>query len=277
MAARPRSTPSLAAFDRVVAQGSDGTRAGVRLFRHRQILAGQRAAQGAGPAARPLCRRQVRPVQARHPLCDAGPGLPEPGPSDPGQERCGAEPLARRAAGGARPERPAHGQSDPGACRSSSASSRRFPTSRRRTAQNRFQLVFRRFLGVFARPEHPLALFLDDLQWLDAATLDLIEHLVTAPGGAAPAADRRLSRQRGRSRASAGADAGRRSAKPGRDVQEIVLAPLAPGDVERLLADALHTRAGARAAAWPSWCSRRPPAIRSSRSSSSSRWPRRGC
>ena len=40
-------------------------------------------------------------------------------------------------------------------------------------AQNRFQLVFRRFLGAFARPEHPLALFLDDLQWLDAATLEL--------------------------------------------------------------------------------------------------------
>jgi serine/threonine protein kinase len=39
-------------------------------------------------------------------------------------------------------------------------------------AQGRFQLVFRRFIGVFARPEHPLALFLDDLQWLDAATLD---------------------------------------------------------------------------------------------------------
>src|SRR6202165_56323 len=36
-------------------------------------------------------------------------------------------------------------------------------------AQNRFQLVFRRFLGAFARPEHPLALFLDDLQWMDAA------------------------------------------------------------------------------------------------------------
>jgi predicted ATPase len=34
-------------------------------------------------------------------------------------------------------------------------------------AQRRFQLVFRRFIGVFARPEHPLALFLDDLQWLD--------------------------------------------------------------------------------------------------------------
>src|SRR5882762_3081617 len=46
-------------------------------------------------------------------------------------------------------------------------------------AQNRFQMVFRRFVGVFARKEHPLALFLDDLQWLDAATLDLIERLIT--------------------------------------------------------------------------------------------------
>src|SRR3954462_15573116 len=46
-------------------------------------------------------------------------------------------------------------------------------------AQRRFQIVFRRFIGVFARPEHPLALFLDDLQWLDAATLDLLEDLVT--------------------------------------------------------------------------------------------------
>src|SRR6202021_2934873 len=46
-------------------------------------------------------------------------------------------------------------------------------------SQNRFQAVFRRFLGVFARKEHPLALFLDDLQWLDSATLDLLEHLAT--------------------------------------------------------------------------------------------------
>ena len=46
-------------------------------------------------------------------------------------------------------------------------------------AQRRFQLVFRRLIGAFARPEHPLALFLDDLQWLDAATLDLLEDLLT--------------------------------------------------------------------------------------------------
>src|SRR5206468_9735477 len=48
-------------------------------------------------------------------------------------------------------------------------------------AQRRFQLVFRRFIGVFAQPEHPLALFLDDLQWLDSATLEVLEDLLTQP------------------------------------------------------------------------------------------------
>ena len=47
-------------------------------------------------------------------------------------------------------------------------------------AHNRFQTVFRRFIGVFARPEHPLVLFFDDLQWLDGATLELVKQLVEA-------------------------------------------------------------------------------------------------
>jgi predicted ATPase len=46
-------------------------------------------------------------------------------------------------------------------------------------ARRRFQLVFRRFISVFAQPSHPLALFFDDLQWLDAATLGLLEDLLT--------------------------------------------------------------------------------------------------
>ena len=48
-------------------------------------------------------------------------------------------------------------------------------------AEHRFRQVMRRFIGVFARPEHPLALFLDDLQWLDAATLGLLDDLTTQP------------------------------------------------------------------------------------------------
>jgi predicted ATPase/signal transduction histidine kinase len=45
-------------------------------------------------------------------------------------------------------------------------------------AKIRAQVTFRRFISVFARSEHPLALFLDDLQWLDAATLDVLEDLL---------------------------------------------------------------------------------------------------
>jgi predicted ATPase/signal transduction histidine kinase/CheY-like chemotaxis protein len=53
------------------------------------------------------------------------------------------------------------------------------PDSSPQDAQNRFRSVFAHFIGVFAQPEHPLVLFLDDLQWLDIATLDLLEHLLT--------------------------------------------------------------------------------------------------
>jgi AAA ATPase domain/Protein kinase domain len=43
----------------------------------------------------------------------------------------------------------------------------------------RFRLVFERFVNVFARPEHPLVIFVDDLQWLDPATLTLVQYLIT--------------------------------------------------------------------------------------------------
>ena len=117
------------AFDRVWRSGSAGTRSGVGLCRHRQVLGRQRTAQGARPAARPVRRRQVRSVQARHPLCDVGAGVSKSRPSHPRPRRGGIKPLARGFAGGAWPERPAHGQSDSRACRSSSASSRRSRSS----------------------------------------------------------------------------------------------------------------------------------------------------
>ncbi|RCJ37022.1 serine/threonine protein kinase [Nostoc minutum NIES-26] len=48
-------------------------------------------------------------------------------------------------------------------------------------SQNRFNLVFQKFIGVFAQQEHPLVLFLDDLQWADLASLKLIQLLTTDP------------------------------------------------------------------------------------------------
>ena len=48
-------------------------------------------------------------------------------------------------------------------------------------AQNRFHRVFREFINVFCQAEHPLVIFLDDLQWADPATLKLLEFLMTDP------------------------------------------------------------------------------------------------
>ena len=48
-------------------------------------------------------------------------------------------------------------------------------------SQIRFNLVFQQFLRVLARPEHPLVLFLDDLQWADSATLGLLPLFLSHP------------------------------------------------------------------------------------------------
>ena len=45
-------------------------------------------------------------------------------------------------------------------------------------AQNRFNLLFQRLIQIFATPAHPLVVFLDDLQWADSASLQLMTSLV---------------------------------------------------------------------------------------------------
>jgi PAS domain S-box-containing protein len=106
-------------------------------------------------------------------------------------------------------------------------------------AKARFHLVFRRFIGVFARAEHPLALFVDDLQWLDSGTLDFFEDLLTQPDvhhlmligayrdneiDSTHSLWRKLEAIR----------------QAGTQIHEIVLAPLTCEDLERLLVDTLH-------------------------------------
>ncbi|MBY6264416.1 GAF domain-containing protein [Azospirillum sp. 412522] len=123
-------------------------------------------------------------------------------------------------------------------------------------AQNRFDLLFRRVLQLFARPDHPLVLFLDDLQWLDRATLDLLDRLVADGGighlllvgayrsdevGADHPLTVLLDRIRGTAAGPAGAGvAGAGIAGAGIDCREIVLGPLSSGDLRRMVADSLE-------------------------------------
>ena len=46
-------------------------------------------------------------------------------------------------------------------------------------AQNRFNLLFQKIIRVFATEEHPLVIFLDDLQWADSASLKLMQLLMS--------------------------------------------------------------------------------------------------
>jgi PAS domain S-box-containing protein len=108
-----------------------------------------------------------------------------------------------------------------------------------RDAQNRFHRVFRRFIGVFARQEHPLALFLDDLQWLDAATLDLLEDLLTQPDAKHLLV---IGAYRDNEVDPAHPLMRKLEAMCRAEVmrQDIVLAPLTREDLEQLVAHSLH-------------------------------------
>ena len=106
-------------------------------------------------------------------------------------------------------------------------------------AESRFHMVFRSFLQVFADADHPLALFLDDLQWLDAATLKLLEHVITHPDV------RHLLiigafRENEVSASHPLTQTLRDIRRTGTVVREIVLAPLSLEDVTEFVADTLH-------------------------------------
>jgi PAS domain S-box-containing protein len=106
-------------------------------------------------------------------------------------------------------------------------------------AHNRFQRVLIQFLAVFARREQPLVLFLDDLQWVDRASIRLIEELMTQDelehllligayrdNEVGPAHPLSLTLDT--------------LAKGGAPVQRIVLAALEQRDMRRLVCDTLR-------------------------------------
>ncbi|OYD96953.1 serine/threonine protein kinase [Nostoc sp. 'Peltigera membranacea cyanobiont' 210A] len=109
-------------------------------------------------------------------------------------------------------------------------------------AQNRFHRIFRQFVRVFCSESHPLAIFLDDLQWIDSATLKLIELMLLDEQAQSlfligayrdnevnPTHPLALMLERLR--------------KQGAVLQEITLTPLTLGPLSQLIAETLHRNA----------------------------------
>ncbi|WP_437574029.1 AAA family ATPase [Sorangium sp. So ce887] len=109
-------------------------------------------------------------------------------------------------------------------------------------ARHRFHATLQRFVAACVQKEHPMVLFIDDLQWADAGSLQLLEQLVTyaeaehllligayRDNEIGPAHPLSLML----------ADARKRGAL----VTDIVLAPLSPSDVGALVAGAVHAPA----------------------------------
>ncbi|HEX2574104.1 MAG TPA: AAA family ATPase [Polyangia bacterium] len=107
-------------------------------------------------------------------------------------------------------------------------------------AQNRFLLVLLHFVRAFAGPEHPLVVFLDDLQWADGASLEFIERLMTASDTGHVFF---IGAYRDDSAREAHPVAHLREAilKAGAHVEETHLGPLGPVPLSQLVADALGT------------------------------------
>ncbi len=112
-------------------------------------------------------------------------------------------------------------------------------------AENRFNRLLQNFIGVFTAPQHPLTIFLDDLQWADSASLQLTQQLAQetkhllllgayrdneiSPGHGLPLMIDTLE-------------------KANVTVNTITLAPLTLDDTNQLVADALQ---GSKAVAKP--------------------------
>ena len=106
-------------------------------------------------------------------------------------------------------------------------------------AQNRFNLAFQNFVQVFCKKSHPLVLFLDDMQWADPASLNLITLVVSAR-----ATESLLLVLTYRDTEVAANHpfmlAVKEQAKQGVPVQAIELAPLGVPEVAEFVADTLH-------------------------------------
>lgn len=115
------------------------------------------------------------------------------------------------------------------------------PPTKGDTAQNRFNLLLRSFIQIFATAEHPLVICLDDWQWADATSLQFFKILVSQPVGHLLI----LGAYRDNEMSSAHPTRVTLSElrHGGHALTTITLAPLPQTDINELVAATLHTAA----------------------------------
>jgi predicted ATPase/signal transduction histidine kinase/tRNA A-37 threonylcarbamoyl transferase component Bud32 len=106
-------------------------------------------------------------------------------------------------------------------------------------AERRLQVAFHSLVAAFASEHHPMVVFLDDLQWVDSASLNLIQSLLATPE------TRHLLvigayRSNELSPAHPLKAAVEQLRETGARIDELELEPLAPSDLRQLVADTLH-------------------------------------
>ncbi len=104
-------------------------------------------------------------------------------------------------------------------------------------SENRFNLLMQRFVQVFTNPEHPLVLFLDDLQWADSASLKLLDLLMQDTGYLLVIGAYRDNEVSAAHPVSLTVDA---IQKNGATVNRISMKPLSLEDTNQLVADTLN-------------------------------------
>ncbi|NUP07425.1 MAG: AAA family ATPase [Polyangiaceae bacterium] len=102
-------------------------------------------------------------------------------------------------------------------------------------ARGRVQLVLQRFISACASREHPLVLFVDDLQWADAESLDALANVLTHPDTKHVLVVATY-RDHGREPVSAF----RRIVEQQREIAQAELGPLSLSEVTSMCADTLH-------------------------------------
>ncbi|WP_392531508.1 AAA family ATPase [Nostoc sp. C117] len=120
-------------------------------------------------------------------------------------------------------------------------------------AQNRFNLLFQKFIQIFTTKEHPLVIFIDDLQWADTASLKLIQLLMCESTLSYLSEDPKEIDETPRGLLLIGSYRDNEVSKAhplsltlqeiekaGARISTITLAPLNQGDLNHLIADTLH-------------------------------------